>query len=441
MDYSLDSLQEWDEKICELGKENKLDWFTIEYETIDYYEMIGAMAHHGMPSMYNHWSFGKSFERTHQMYNIGQEGLPYELIINSNPSIAYLMRENPLPLQILIMAHCVGHSDFFKNNRMFKNTRPESVIQRFRAAKKRIQSYVEDPTIGIDEVEKVIDACHAIQFQTTKHGLRRRTTEEIREEKLSQLKSARDRGEKILIAKLEKELETIPMEIDYDILGFISENAKLPAWKRDIIEIIRDEGQYFWPQIQTKIANEGWASFQHYKICHQLNLNSDLHLPIIKSHNQVIRPHIGSINPYHLGFHMFKHIEEKFGYNECLIAREACHDGSFIRQYLDEELCHELNLFSFSKKKYHGLTIDDVSDEEGWKNVRDNLASMTGGGSIPVVYAKEVMRNGELIICHEHDGRDLDFDHAKKVLNHIRYLWGNKCKLIARIMGNLIAID
>jgi stage V sporulation protein R len=232
MNYSFDDLMYWDEKIWDIAiNKYKLDPYPIEYESIDYYEMIGAMAHHGMPSMYNHWSFGKSFERTHQMYNLGQEGLPYELILNSNPSLAYLMRENSLPLQILIMAHCVGHSDFFKNNRMFKDTRPEGVIQRFRSAKKRIQSYVEDPTIGIDEVEKVIDACHAIQFQTTKHGLRRRTQEEIREEKLAVLKKARLHNDKVTTSKIEKELEQNPLEVDYDILGFISENGKLPDWK------------------------------------------------------------------------------------------------------------------------------------------------------------------------------------------------------------------
>ena len=111
--------------------------------------MIGAMVHHGMPSMYSHWSFGKSFEQTMNRYNVGTEGLPYELIINADPSIAYLMRDNPLYLQILIMAHCIGHSDFFKNNRMFKNTRPSTVIQRLRAAKKRIQGYVENQHIGM----------------------------------------------------------------------------------------------------------------------------------------------------------------------------------------------------------------------------------------------------------------------------------------------------
>jgi stage V sporulation protein R len=442
MDYSLDDLMQWDEKIWDIAvNKYKLDPYEIEYETIDYYEMIGAMAHHGMPSMYNHWSFGKAFERTHAMYNLGMEGLPYELIINSNPSIAYLMRENPLPLQILIMAHCAGHSDFFKNNRMFKNTRPENVVQRMRAAKKRIQSYVEDPTIGIDEVEKVIDACHAIQFQTTKHGLRRRSQDEIRDELIEELKKAKEENDRSKQTKLELRLDTIPLEPDYDILGFISENAKLPNWKKDIIETLRDEGQYFWAQIQTKVANEGFSCAVHYKICHDLELPSELHLPIIKSHNQVVRPHIGGINPYHLGFHIFAHIEKKFGWEECLIAREACHDGSFIRQYLDEELCSELNLFSYSKRRNKSIVIDDVADEEGWKNIRDELATSVGGGSIPVILVEEVRRNGELILRHEHDGRDLDADHARKVVDHVKSLWGDRVRLLARINDTLTSID
>ncbi len=439
--YTLETLQEWDEKICAIARKHNLDWFDINYESIDYYEMIGAMAHHGMPSFYSHWSFGKAFERTHQMYNLGQEGLPYELIINSNPSIAYLMRENPLPLQILIMAHCVGHSDFFKNNRMFKNTRPDGVIQRFRAAKKRIQGYVEDPTIGIDEVESVIDACHAIQFQTTKYGLRRRSQEEIREEKILALKKAKLNNQTNLVYNLERALDNIPLEPDYDLLGFVSENAKIPDWKKDIIEIIRDEGQYFWPQIQTKVMNEGWASYWHYTICHELDLPSELHLPIIKSHNQVIRPHLGSINPYHLGFHMFQYIMKNKGIEECFIAREACHDGSFIRQYLNEEICADLNLFSYSTKKYGVTSIDDVSDKEGWESVRNDLAKQVGGGSIPVVFVDEVRRSGELIIRHEHDGRDLDIDNAKNVVSHIRKLWGNNARLFATINNDTVAID
>ena len=119
MTWAIEDLQMWDEKIKKIAEGYGLDWYPINYEICDYYSMIGHMSYHGMPTHYDHWSYGKSFERTHQSYNAGVSGLPYELIINSNPSIAYLMRENPLYLQILIMAHCVGHSDFFKNNRMF----------------------------------------------------------------------------------------------------------------------------------------------------------------------------------------------------------------------------------------------------------------------------------------------------------------------------------
>ena len=422
MDYKLDDLKVWDDKIIELAQKNKLDWFDIDYEVIDYQEMIGAMVHHGMPSMYSHWSFGKSFEQTMNRYNVGAEGLPYELILNSNPSIAYLMRDNPLYLQILIMAHCIGHSDFFKNNRMFKNTQPESVIQRLRAAKKRIQGYVENQHIGIDRVEKTIDACHALQFQTTKYGQVRKSHEETYAEYAELINNDKNGKYKNF------NMDLYPLEPDYDLLGFIEENAKIPDWQRDIINVCRAEGQYFWPQIQTKTINEGWASFQHYNLCHELELPGELHLPIIKMHNAVVRPHIGSINPYHLGFHLFQKIKERHGIEECFLAREVCHDVSFLRQYLTEEDCIELNLFSYSTKKKLGITVDDVSDEIGWEQVKEDLISQVSGGSIPVVYVDELKRNGLLIIRHEHDGRDLELKHAKEVVEHVKYLWNDSVR-------------
>jgi len=222
--YNFDDLKKWDDKICELAVKKGLSWFPITYEVVDYYTMIGHMAYHGMPTHYGHWSYGKSFERTHQMYNMGMEGLPYELIINSNPSIAYLMRENPLYLQVLIMAHCVGHSDFFKNNRMFKNTRPDSVIARMRNAKKRIQEYTEDPTIGIELVEEALDAAQSVSFQTYRYGQRRQSEEELKQKYTKKIKDDED-GEYIDFDIMKK-----PLEPDYDILGFIAENGNLPEW-------------------------------------------------------------------------------------------------------------------------------------------------------------------------------------------------------------------
>jgi len=433
MDYQLSQLEEWDEKICDIAKKHGLDWFDITYEFIDYFSMIGAMAFHGLPSHFNHWSFGKSFERTHHMYNMGMEGLPYELILNSNPSLAYMMRENPFYLQILIMAHCVGHSDFFKNNRTFKGTKPETIVGRCRAAKKRFQAYVEDPSIGIDKVEATVDACYAVQFQIQRPGWIRRSRSEIIEVHKEKLKEDPEYPD----------LDTSknPLAPDYDILGFISENAKLPDWKRDIIEVCRDEGRYFWPQIQTKIMNEGWASYWHYTILHELDLPPELHVAFVKSHNQVIRPHVGGINPYHLGFHLFQRIKQRHGIEECFLAREVHHDASFVRQYLTQEDCEELNLFSYSKKKNGDTSVDDVSDEEGWEEVRRDLVKQVGGGSIPVLYVEEAKKNGDLILCHEHDGRDLELSETKSVLEHLYRLWDDRVILNTIIDGKYQKIE
>ncbi len=234
-DWNFKDLKGCDERICAIAENFGLDWYSIIYETCDYYEMIGHMSYHGMPSHYGHWSYGKSFERTHQMYNLGAEGLPYELIINSDPSIAYLMRENAFYLQVLIMAHCVGHSDFFKNNRMFSLTHAESVVPRFRNAKRRIQSYVEDPSIGIERVEKIVDACHTVQHQTYRYPRKYVTNEQRKKELIKEYKERQERGEEVEDINLDK----IPLSPEYDILGFILEQGShLKDWEKDIIEII-----------------------------------------------------------------------------------------------------------------------------------------------------------------------------------------------------------
>ena len=178
--------------------------------------------------------------------------------------------------------------------------------------------------------------------------------------------------------------------------------------------------------------NEGWACFWHYKILHELDLPQGMHLPFLKSHNQVVRPHIGRINPYHLGFHLFNKIEERYGLEECFIAREVHNDESFIRQYLTREDCEELNLFSFSAKKDH-YEVDDVSDEEGWESVKKTLLSQIAGNSIPVIYADSIEDGYILVLHHEHDGRDLEISYAEKVVKHITHLWGSEVKLITMV--------
>lgn len=429
-DYTLEELEIWDTKICEIAKGHGLDWYTIAYETCDYREMIGHMSYHGMPSHYASWTFGKAFERTHFMYNAGSEGLPYELIINSSPSIAYLMLENPLYLQVLIMAHCVGHSDFFKNNRTFKDTNAETVTTRFRTAAKRVKSYIEDPSIGIDAVEKVIDACQTISYQVDRRGRSRLSEKELYKKYVNLIKNDEHDEYK------DFDLEKVPLEPEYDILQFILENnPKLAEWQRDIIDIVREESIYFWPQIRTKVMNEGWASFWHYRICHDLELDDELHLPFLKTHNAVLRPWGLKINPYHLGFEIFKDIEKRFGIEECFIAREVCNDENFILQYLTEEKAKELNLFTFSPErgKNPDWTIDDVvEDEDSWYNVRSALIASISGNMIPVIYV-DSLKKDILTLQHEHDGRDLELDYAENCVKLVSNIWHGSVKLITSI--------
>jgi len=426
-DWTFKDLEKWDDLIDAKASEYPLDWFPINYEVCDYYEMIGHMSYHGMPSHYQHWSYGKSFERTHQMYNLGQEGLPYELIINSNPSIAYLMKENPLYLQILIMSHCVGHSDFFKNNRIFSGTNPDNIVSKMRNARRRIQKYSENPNIGLKRVETLLDALHCVRFQTERNNLKRLSQKEIKKKYVNLINN--DKNGKYKSIDLDREL----IQPDKDLLSFLIERGThYDDWEIDIISIIRDESRYFIPQMKTKILNEGWASFWHYKIMHELDLPQEFHIPFIRSHNQVIRPHIGRINPYHLGFHIFKKIEEEKGLEECFFVRETHDDTAALRCYLDFEDARELNLFSFSTKK-DKVSIDEVSDEEGWKKIKNDLIMNTGISSVPLVKVIDINGNGDLILEHDHDGRDLDLDYADEVVSKIRYLWPKDVKFFTII--------
>ena len=419
--WVMEDLKVWDDKICEIAQKYGLDWFPIDYEICDYYEMIGHMSYHGMPSHFNHWSFGKTFERTHFMYNAGANGLPYELIINSDPSIAYLMRQNDLFLQVLIMAHCVGHSDFFKNNRCFQDTDPKHVVARMRNAKKRIQSYIENPNIGIEKVESFIDDLQAISFQTNRYGIPRKSKREIRQSEIDRYNKLKEKGINLDQSHLENNL----LKPDYDLFSFFQEYAsdRFKDWQLDIFDIMHRESLYFIPQIKTKILNEGWASFWHYKILHELELQDGMHLPFLKMHNAVVRPHIGGLNPYHIGFYIFTKLEREYGLEKCFEVRETHDDVSACRIYLEEEDIRELNIFSYMRKRHGEIVISEVADEEEWKIVKRDMLKSIGVSSIPQIYVERIEGDDTLVLKHEHDGRDLEIDHAERVVSHIKNLW------------------
>lgn len=437
-EFTITELEQWNERIESCAKNFGLNYYPQEFEICSYEDMLGYESYMGMPSHYPHWSYGKAYDRLHTFYKYNLSGLPYEMVINSNPCLAYLMRDNTLLLQILTIAHVYGHNDFFKNNRLFGFSRAELTIETFKNHADRIRGYIQDPSIGYEKTERILDAAHALRYQTNRIlGTKRLTVEE---QKKRILEEYRRRNQPDAFGKPENpepppNLAKVPLEPEEDILWFIAEYGRLEEWEKDILRIVRAETDYFLPQIETKIMNEGWASFWHYRILNTLELQSDLHLEFLKRHHQVIRPHPGILNPYHLGFTILCDLEKRFGTAKIFEVREIECDHSMIRRYLTEELCRELNLFEYFIGSDE-VRITEVADKNGWKAIRDTLSANVGLGAIPVIKVKDLaIRDRTLILEHEFDGRELELSYAHETLKFVVELWGHPVELQTRV-GN-----
>lgn len=436
LEYSLNDIEEWNERIEKIAKEFGLDYYEQEFEMIGYKEMLGYEAYLGMPSRYPHWSFGKAYEKSSTIYKYNLSGLPYEMVINSDPCIAYLMKENTLLLQILTVAHVYGHNDFFKNNRLFaQGTQADYTVEMFKAHADAVRSYINDPSIGYKKVERILDAAHAIKLQAKRTIGEVKVTEE--EKKIRIINDYVDSNTRRSIIepykqKKIRDLSKVPLEPEEDILYFIIKYGNLQEWEQNLLEIVRQETAYFIPQIETKIMNEGWASFFHYNILKKLDLRDELYLEFIKRHNDVIAPGMGAINPYFIGFKIFSFLYEKYGIEKIFEVRELERDESFLRRYLTEELCNELNLFQYAKEsdKY---VIKEVSDKSGWINIRNTLCSSCGMGSVPVIRIIDMsLLDKTLVIEHVFDGRELNNTYAEETLKYVFELWGHKVILKTR---------
>jgi len=439
-EYTMADLEYYNRIIEEAVDNFGLDCYPQEFEICNYEDMISYEAYSGMPSRYPHWSFGKAWERKKTFYRYNLTGLPYEMVINSNPCLAYLMKENTLLLQVLTIAHVYGHNDFFKNNRLFKNgTRAEYAPEMFKSHANRIRDYIADPSIGYTRVERILDAAHALRFQVYRITSEKHLSPDESKKHLMDKYYQSEQTENLLFTDKTKEeapdWDKIPLEPEEDILLFLMRYARLAEWEKDIINIVRSEIQYFIPQMETKIMNEGWASFWHYKILNYLNLPQVMHLEFIKRHNQVIASHPGTLNPYHLGFELFAKLDrESEDSRRIFDIREQERDVSFLRRYLDEELCRELNLFEFQKDN-RDFVVREISDESGWKKVRDTLVMSVGMNGIPIIRVKEIGSGNILNLEQEWDGRELLMDYAHQTLKYIARLWGNTVRLRINIKG------
>jgi len=463
MTWDLKDLEQWDARIREKVQELGLECYPQEFEVCDHMQMLGYMAYSGMPSHYPHWSYGKSYEKLKTMYDYGVSGLPYEMVINSSPALAYLMRDNSLCLQVLTIAHVYGHNDFFRNNFTFKSTRAELTLNLFKIHADRVRSYAEDPSIGIEKIETILDAAHALAIQCRRNlAIKKLSRDEERRQMLADAQPTLDPFQRVHKRQeySAPDLQKVPLSPEEDLLIFIRDhNPYLSEWEKDLITIVHEREQYFIPQIETKIMNEGWASYWHREILNSLNLPQELHLEFLVRHNQVVRPHPRGINPYHLGLKLWDDIKRrhddptpeeierygrpsKTGTQAIFEARDVDRDVSFLRRFLTEELMREMDMFQYEPRGEE-LVISKVSDRDSWREVKETLLKSVGMGSIPVIKIEDADHNHNRLLYtkHYHDGRDLQLEYAERTLAYLHRLWRHEVILETAVNGKKVLLS
>jgi stage V sporulation protein R len=466
-DWSFELIERYHAVIKATAERFGLDTYPNQLEIITAEQMMDAYASVGMPVNYRHWSYGKEFIATEKSYKRGHMGLAYEIVINSNPCISYLMEENTMAMQALVIAHAAyGHNSFFKGNYLFRMwTDASSIIDYLVYAKNYVAECEERH--GLDAVEELLDSCHAL----ANHGVdryrrpsRKSLAQELAERKDREayaqqqvndlwrtLPRRSDRAEG------ERESRRFPEEPQENLLYFIEKNAPLlEPWQREIVRIVRKIAQYFYPQRQTQVMNEGWATFWHHKLLNTMYdegwLTDGVMIEWLKSHTNVIfQPPVGhpaysGLNPYALGFAMYTDIqricetptEEDRSWFPDLAgqpwlpaldhAMRNFKDESFVGQYLSPKLMRDLRLFAIVDDEGEDeLEVSAIHDESGYRRVREALSRQYDLGSRePNIQVWSVNLRGDrsLTLRHtQHRDRPLD-DSAQEVLKHVTRLWG-----------------
>jgi len=465
-EWTFELIETYHQHIERIAGEFGLDTYPVQLEIITAEQMMDAYASVGMPIGYNHWSFGKAFVSTEKNYKRGHMGLAYEIVINSKPCIAYLMEENTMTMQALVIAHAAyGHNSFFKNNYMFTTwTSADSIIDYLLFAKNYINRCEE--RYGPEAVELILDSCHALKnygVDRYKRPQRLSMQEEQnrQEEREAYLQSQVNELWRTIPTPNDSQREAIerryPPEPQENILYFIEKNAPLlEPWQREIVRIVRKIAQYFYPQRQTQVMNEGWACFWHYTILNKMYdeglVTDGFIMEFLQSHTNVVfqppfdAPYYNGINPYALGYAMMTDIrricenpteEDRHWFPELVDTdwNESLHfamknfkDESFIGQYLSPKLIRDFKLFSImDDDKNKNIEVTAIHDEDGYRYIRQALADQYNLGSLePNIQAYNVDARGDrsLTLRHTQYNRIPLDKGVDEVLKHVARLWG-----------------
>ncbi len=452
-----------------------LDFYETIFEVVDAEDLNEIAAYGGFPTRYPHWSFGMAFEELKKGYDYGLAKI-YEMVINNDPCYAYLMRCNHVVDQKLVMAHVYGHGDFFKNNAYFVHTN-RKMMDEMANHGIRLRRYAEK--CGEDEVEHFLDRCMSIEDLMDIHSKAIKRREEVSRYNFDKSK---DEDEEIHLTRFksksymddyinprellkaeeeerrklkEQTTRNFPEHPEKDVLLFLIENAPLKPWQRDVLSIVRDEAYYFAPQGQTKIMNEGWASYWHSTIMSQKALQPSELIDYADHHSGTMATHGGRINPYKLGLELFRDIEHrwntgKFGkeYDDCddldkrrkwdkqlglgrqkiFEVRRVHNDITFIETFLTPDFCREHKMFAYAFEEQAEQYV--IESREFEKIKQRLLFNLTNFGK-PWIYVVEgnYKNRGELLLQHHHSGVDLRQDHAKDTLANIQYIWNRPVHL------------
>jgi len=473
-EWTFELIQRYDEAISETASEYRLDTYPNQIEIITSEQMLDAYASAGLPIGYPHWSYGKEFIRNEQYYRKGMQGLAYEIVINSNPCISYLMEENSMAMQALVIAHaCYGHNSFFKNNYLFRQwTDADGVLDYLVFARKYVMDCEE--RYGIEAVEAVLDSCHALSL----HGVdryKRPAPMSYREE--AQRQAEREEHARLQYNDLWRTVPraepspaesaarrtVFPPEPEENLLYFIEKHSpRLAPWQKELVRIVRKVAQYFYPQTQTKVMNEGWATFWHYTLLNRLHqkgqVTDGFMMEFLQSHTSVVSQRgfdqrgYSGMNPYALGYAMMTDIrricenptpEDRQWFPDIAgsdwlttldFAMRNFKDESFISQYLSPRLIREFRFFAIADHEENPkLEVAAIHDDDGYREIRRLLAAQHNrDNQVPDIQVVRYNRDSDrsLVLRHlQNRGRPLAGDEADQVMKHLGRLWGFRVRL------------
>ncbi len=483
-------LRDWQRKIEGFAREEGLDFFPTIFEVLSYDQMNEVASYGGFPTRYPHWRFGMEYERMSKSYEYGLSKI-YEMVINNNPSIAYLLEGNSLVEQKLVMAHVYAHVDFFKNNYTFGTTNQGVDAQTGAPLRKWIDTMANHGAmvrrwanrVGIEKVEELLDVCLSLEnlidpnqpFEPPPRPIHRESDEEREEppEELGLLRVDKDYMESFInpeefvesqrrkLAEEKEKTRKFPENRVRDVLGFLIEHAPLERWERDILAVVRGEAYYFLPQMQTKVMNEGWASFWHSRLMTTRICDASEIVDYADRNAGVMATGSGQLNPYKLGVELFRHIEERWdrgqfgkewedcddldarrhwdrrtglGKKKIFEVRRLYNDVTFIDEFLTPDFVAHQKLYSFGfNTRNDRWEIETRKFEEVKKRL---LFTLTNAGN-PFIYVEDAnyQNRNELLLVHDHQGIDLRLDWAREVLSALERLWRRPIELHSIVDG------